>query len=581
MLSRLRTRAIVLVGVAAVLPVATLGVISIVRARRTLLDEAERGNRDLATRAAADLRGQVARFEDLLASLALALAPSTRLLPEQATSVLRSQRIETRELLALDCVDADGQERATGRAGGQTRSRRGDPAVEAALGGKVYRSPVRVNDDAVPVITIAVPVRAAGRVAGAVVATVDVTEMWTRIDRLRVGRRGYARVVGADGTLIAIGDAASKRRVFTGEKDDSSAIVKSVLGGRETAMRYAGAGGEEVLGVGVPVATLGWGLILEQPISEALEPYRPFRAAIFALSAALLAAAALAGWFGARSVVAPIEKLRLRAGEIARGLLDARVEVRSPEELAALGEAMNNMSADLIRLQEDVRKKERIATLGRLAAGLAHDLKHPVKALEGGAKLILERPMDPEARRVFAEVVPREFRRLERFLEDLRRVSRGGGIEFTRERLDAAAVARGFAEELRRGGAPACVEIVCVADGAAFTVGNRELLERVLSNLASNAFEAMEGEGRLTLSAAALDGRVEVRVADTGPGIATDRLVGLFSEFETTKRRGLGLGLAVCQRIVADHGGTIHVESAPGRGAIFVVRLPLAPAVAA
>src|SRR5204862_2226315 len=131
----------------------------------------------------------------------------------------------------------------------------------------------------------------------------------------------------------------------------------------------------------------------------------------------LLGIAALAGFFGAASVVRPIEVLRIRAGEIAQGLLEKRVEVRSPEELHALAEAMNQMCSDLIRLQEDVRKKERIATLGRLAAGLAHDLKHPVRALQLNARLVLEKPDDPEVRQLFKEVVHREFRRLESFLD--------------------------------------------------------------------------------------------------------------------------------------------------------------------
>jgi len=358
-----------------------------------------------------------------------------------------------------------------------------------------------------------------------------------------------------------------------------------VLAGQRLPLGYRGLDGEEVVGVGVPIGGLGWALLLEQPLSEALEPYRPFRNAILLLSAVLLAVAALLGGLGARSVVAPILRLRVRAGEIARGLLDARVEVDSPEELAALAEAMNGMSADLIRLQDDLRRKERIATLGRLAAGLAHDLKHPVRALQINARLVVARPEDPEVRRVFGEVVEREFGKLEQFLDDLRRVSQGGTLDFAREPIEAAALVRDFAAELRAGGAPALVSVeVAGIDGAAdhgglLLRGSRGLLRRVLQNLAENAFEAMEGQGTLTLSAArAPGGAVELRVRDSGPGIAAERLDGLFSDFETTKRRGLGLGLALCRKIASDHGGSLAVESRPGEGATFVVTLPGAAA---
>ena len=97
----------------------------------------------------------------------------------------------------------------------------------------------------------------------------------------------------------------------------------------------------------------------------------------------------------------------------------------------------------------------------------------------------------------------------------------------------------------------------------------------MLQNLAANAFEAMEGQGTLTLSTGrAAGGAVQLRVRDSGPGIAPERLAGLFSDFATTKRRGLGLGLAVCKKIVSDHGGSLEVEGRPGEGATFVVTLP-------
>src|SRR5207253_370014 len=88
-----------------------------------------------------------------------------------------------------------------------------------------------ISDDLVPLITLAVPQVSAGRVAGALVAAVDLTEMWNVIDRIQVGERGYARVVGEDGTLLAGGTGPLKRRVFSREKDTSGPIVEKVLGG--------------------------------------------------------------------------------------------------------------------------------------------------------------------------------------------------------------------------------------------------------------------------------------------------------------------------------------------------------------
>lgn len=594
MTTRLRSRAIALIVVAALLPLAVLGAMAILRARITLLDEAQRANTELARRAADEIARHVARYDEVLGHLAALLDPTLRLTEEQQARMLRNQRIDLLALQQLDYLGKDGRVLATGRVSGldeAARDRSHDPAVQAALAGRTYHSAVHVSDDLVPQMVIGVPQRIAGRVTGAVVATVDLTEIWKVVDGIRVGEHGFARVVGEDGTLLAVGNNLLKRRVFTQQKDDSGAIVTEVLAGRPAVMRYQepvpsfedtpGRESWEVLAVGQPIPSLGWGILVEQPVAEALASYGPFRALILAIAVLLLAIAALLGWLGARSVVKPIEKLRRRAGEIARGVLDARVEVDSPEELHALAVEMNQMCQDLIRLQDDVRKQERIATLGRLAAGLAHDLKHPIRALQVAAGLVVERPESPEARRLFRDVVAREFQRLERFLDDLKRASRDEPRPIEASELDLAELVRRFADEQQSGSKPAYVDLVI--DGAAEqapTRGDAEQLERVLANLASNAYEAMEGEGTLRLTVSRTDDAVELRVADTGCGIAPERIAGLFNDFDTTKRRGLGLGLPVCRKIVADHGGSLTVESEPGRGATFVLRLPASPGAA-
>lgn len=576
MMGRLRTRAILLVVVGALVPLVVLGVFSIMFAERSGRAEIERHYSDLARRAGTEITAHVTKNIETLEGIAETLAPRLRLDPGQAERVLKSYRIRVRDLRQLDYVGRDGHEIATGRPDSTTRDRSGETAVREALGGAKYRSPVTISHlDAVPEIVVAVPQRAGGQVVGAVVATIDLTEMWDVVDRIEVGS-GYARVVGEDGVLLAVGRATLKPSVFKREADRASVVVEALGQGHAQTATYRGPDGTLLLAVGEPITELGWGLILEQPLHDAMAPFYKFTETIVAISLTLLAIAAAVGWRGARSVVAPIERLRLRAGEIARGLLDARVEVSSPEELRALADAMNRMCEDLIRLQDNVRKQERIATLGRIAAGLAHDLKHPVRALQTGAKNVLERPDDPNVRRGFAETAQREIKRMEAFLDDLKRVSRDEPIAFTRAHLDLAQLVSDFARE-QQATAPAGVELSVNVDGQAPIEGNRDLLVRVLQNLASNAYEAMEGEGTLTLRAGRAGGVVEMAVADTGPGIPPERIAGLWNDFATTKKRGLGLGLAVTRKIVTDHGGRIDVRSEVGRGTEFIIRLPAAP----
>ena len=582
---RLRTRAIILVGTVALLPLLILGALSIDRARTTLLDGVVTARYETAERAAVEIDVHVRKYSEVLRRLSRVLAPANRLTQEQSERILKDYRIDVRDLRQLDFLDGTGREIATARADGRLRDRASETAVVRALAGDSFRSPVTVSEsDLTPEIVVAEPQRSAGRIVGVLVATIDLTEMWRVVDQIKVGESGYPRVVGEDGRLIAVGTGKLKQGVFTGEKDRAGEFAEAVRRGGPQSRTWTDGDQRKVLGVGVPIGRLGWVLILEQPLAEALAPYYRFTTIILGLSLSLLALAALLGWYGARSVVRPIEVLRVRAGEIARGLLDARVEVRSPEELAALANAMNRMCEDLIRLQEDVRKKERIATLGRLAAGLAHDLKHPVRALQINARLVLERPDDALVRSNFGQVVQREFKKLEGFLDDLKRVSRDEPMNLLRSRLDAAQLLESFARE-QAASAPAGVEIVVEIGGARGREagaeelpidGDRELLGRVLANLASNAYEAMEGEGRITLGCTRRGNQVELSVADTGGGISPERVEGLFVDFATTKKRGLGLGLAVCKKIVTDHGGAIEARSELGRGTEFVIRLPAA-----
>ena len=105
-----------------------------------------------------------------------------------------------------------------------------------------------------------------------------------------------------------------------------------------------------------------------------------------------------------------------------------------------------------------------------------------------------------------------------------------------------------------------------------------ELLHRALSNLVLNAMDAMPNGGTLTLSARPRDNQIEIRVTDTGEGLTPEECERLFTPYYTTKQHGTGLGLAVVQSVIADHGGTISVESRPPNGATFIITLPRAQA---
>jgi signal transduction histidine kinase len=334
-----------------------------------------------------------------------------------------------------------------------------------------------------------------------------------------------------------------------------------------------------MLVVGVRVPDLDWMVLVEQPTREAFATARRHeRDLIAAISLALLVML-LAGLVWGRSLIQPIRELIRGTEAIADGRLDERVRIRSKSELGRLGDAFNTMAGRLGELQEDVRKQERHAMFGRVAAGLVHDLSHPFKNVQNNCRLIVKMHDDAEYRELFKRTIDREFAQIKRVFEDLRNIARPMPMEHFP--LDLNRLAGDVAESMRANAEAAGLTIVVEPEpGALYVEGDVFALSRVCRNLVMNAIEATAPTGRVTIGTAAAGGRALLRVADTGCGIPAGRIETMFDDFNTTKRQGLGLGLAITKKIVDQSGGTITATSEVGLGTTFVVSLAQIPAPA-
>jgi PAS domain S-box-containing protein len=228
-------------------------------------------------------------------------------------------------------------------------------------------------------------------------------------------------------------------------------------------------------------------------------------------------------------------------------------------------------------MERATRQAERLSALGRLSAGIAHEVNNPIGIMTSRIELIL---MDAEANHLPAETI-----------EDLRVVHRNA-IRVATLARNLLSFARETPREWRSVDLNEVVRNVLLLVTADFArqhirvvsrlqeplppvLAHANALEQVLLNLVTNAAEAMTEPGDITVTTAAADGRVQVVVADTGRGIAADDLDHIFDPFFTTKASGTGLGLSVSFGIVEDHGGTIEVDSTVGKGTAFVVSLPV------
>jgi len=285
----------------------------------------------------------------------------------------------------------------------------------------------------------------------------------------------------------------------------------------------------------------------------------------------------LVGSLWGRRFIEPILRLTRGTRALAAGQLDTRVAIASSDELGQLGTAFNTMADRLVELQEDVRKKERHAMFGRIAIGLVHDLSHPIQNMGNSCKLILKMWDDEEYRESFRRTIERELAQIKRVLDDLRNVARPTPVE--RFPIDVNKTVADLVDSMMTTAANAGITMAIeLAPEEIFIEGDLFALNRIYRNLITNAVQATPPRGRILVRTLKQPDDVVIEVADTGCGIPADRLDSIFDDFVTTKRRGLGLGLAISKKVVEQMGGTIAVTSQVGVGSTFSVRFPLTAA---
>lgn len=566
------TRFALLLGAAAVLPLVAYGVISILSLQKGTRQSVVSGNENVAIRAAEEIRRYVRTNAEILRALAADLQ-NTGLDERQQDQILKNYVLRFREFREITLFAEDGTPIVTSRVG---RPRIAPARVTGPTTDGVSMSPIRVDAELLPTSTFSVPLTHLNEPAGWLAGEISLEEMWRMVDRIRIGDHGYAMVIAPDGQLIAHGDPDEKALVAQMRNMSGHPLVAVAGAAKDdeaVSAEYVDEKGRRQLGVAALIRSLGWTVIVEQPTDEAYASAAALqRQLTIAISVALLVMIGVGYLFG-RQFINPILTLKRGTQALATGALDTRVAIASRDEFGELGDAFNAMAARLAELQEDVKKQERQAMFGRVAAGLVHDLLHPIQNVGNNTRLLMRDDVDPEARQDCGRLIDRELNTIRRFLDDLRNIVKPKPIE--RFALDInVAVAETF-ESMKSEGARHGIAVEArYDDGAMVISGDQFALGRVLRNLITNAIQATAPGGRVTIATARAGGHIEIRVSDTGTGIAPERLAAIFDDFVTTKRRGLGLGLAITKRIVEQMDGTIAVESHVGRGTAFTLRFP-------
>ncbi|MSS70429.1 MAG: HAMP domain-containing protein [Candidatus Latescibacteria bacterium] len=345
---------------------------------------------------------------------------------------------------------------------------------------------------------------------------------------------------------------------------------------------------------GMPGAPPLWLLLDVAPKAEIFASVRRFQVVFVGLVTLTVGAALLLSLLLTRRIAGPLAVLRDGARRIAGGDFDHRLDIRTGDEVQELAEEFNRTgralsetyrqlherdaarSEQLRQVSQQLIESEKLAAVGRLAAGVAHEINNPIGVVLMFTQRLLERGDLREADQEKLHIIERHADRIGRITRGLLdfarpREYRQGPVDLRRA-LEATLNA--FAPRLSEAGIG--VEWRMTGEQAEI-LGDEEQLGQVFANLTLNAIQAVEGGGKLIVSVERAASEVLVSFADTGPGIPEEHLNRVFEPFFTTKEvgQGTGLGLAVSYGIVQAHGGRMAAGNRPEGGAVFTVALPV------
>lgn len=519
------------------------------------------------------------------------------------TTAIEQRALDGRRLLRqvpaiaeLALLDGEGRERL--RISRQAMDEIGsnadfstDDKFKAAVANKVYYGPVYFRRGTEPFITVAMA--GARRDTGVSVAEVNLTHIWDVVNQIRVGRGGRAYVVDAQGRLIAHPEISLVLR-YT---DFSQlAQVKSARGQAGTRMRDTEVvpvvvrddRGKPVLAAHAMAAPLNWLVLVELPEHEANAPLNTAILRILILLLAGLVLALLAALLLARLMMVPVRALAAGAARIGAGQLDHRITITSGDELEALGDQLNDMAGKLQSSYSTLERKveERTQQLqeanlskSRFLAAASHDLRQPMHALSlFAAQLRYERdPVERDRLALRIDTAVANMNELFAALLDISKLDAGAMTasisEFPISRV-LSRIAATFTQAARDKGLSLRMVL-----SSAWVRSDPILLEQILLNLVSNAVR-YTSSGGIVVGCRRIGDTLRIDVCDSGIGIAADQQRRIFGEFyqvavpSRSSKVGLGLGLAIVDRLctVLDH--PIGLASTLGKGSRFSVSVP-------
>lgn len=431
----------------------------------------------------------------------------------------------------------------------------------------------QLNGD--PIFVIARAVRdERGALQGVIAAEVDPSKLGEVLEVER-GSGGTVVIIDRNGRLVyyypPIELTWEQRDLLSREPLTAEALTGSEI----TGIFKSSVDGKERFGGFAPVHQNGWVARASFPVDQAMAPvYQELSSEGFE-RLATTAIALLLAFFVARGIIIPVKTLQQGALAIKNGRLDSRVDIKSPTELESLGSVFNLMA---IKLQSQQEERE-----GYIHT-ISHDLRAPLAIILGRAQMLLremEKVGTYERQRETVDAIIISAKRLDAMVKDLVDSASlsAGQLSLNKRPIELATFTQGL---LTRSSAVMDVRrIICrIPVDLPPVSADPDRLERIFTNLLTNAFKYSPPETEITLGARVLDHQVLIEVVDRGAGISAEDLPHLFERFYRSEggstAGGMGLGLFITKMLVDAHGGRIWVESEVGKGSAFYFTLPTA-----
>jgi signal transduction histidine kinase len=457
-----------------------------------------------------------------------------------------------------------------------------------------------VSDENKPIMIIVAPVVIKGGIQGVIANIVDVEEellplLKHRLEGEEVGiilvtKKGNVLLKpdkGGEKAAIGLGIvAATGEEGITELKEDEGEIL--------VAYRH------------IPPVSLG--LVLTEDKKRALAPLTALKIRTVSFGAISFIIFAIIIWVTASRLTSPIIKLTEGARRIALGKLDERIEIDRKDELGELARSFNSMveqlnlslsaisakseelteavvelgqanrelmlkKEELEKTQDELVRTEKLAALGQLAAVISHELRNPLAVINNASYYLSEKITDKQLME-FIEIINRETKIANEIIAHV--------LSFAKPRpiaLSPVNLKKVFSDALStvkdRGDCQRSEIKVELPKSPIKIKGDPEKIRVALVNLILNGCQAMPKGGKLTIKAERKKKDLVIIVKDEGIGIHNEKIPLIFEPFHSTRKRGVGLGLAICRQVVEEHGGRIEVESKPGKGTSFYVFLPI------